>query len=135
MGSVLDLRFALSLLTWPQGFLFHLAFFKTILTTHTFPRNPIVPVIGTLCSGLAYLGTPFSMRIISRYPKFRTPMMWFGLAMCVLSCLAASFVNSVCCKSFRKIDFFADYLSDLDVDCDARRHIRNRRKFPLRPRL
>lgn len=78
------------------GFPLSFGIFQNYMSTNPpFRDSPSISIIGTLSSGLAYLGTPFSMRIISGYPRLRTPMMWIGLAMCALSCLAASFSTKV----------------------------------------
>ncbi|KAL2836776.1 major facilitator superfamily domain-containing protein [Aspergillus pseudoustus] len=45
-----------------------------------FANNRYIGVVGTIASGLGYLGAPVIMPIIQRYQKWRRQMIWIGFA-------------------------------------------------------
>lgn len=54
-----------------------------------------IPLIGTLAQGLYYLGAPFSAFVAKKYHKYQRQQIWAGWPLCILSLVAASFMNSV----------------------------------------
>ena len=50
--------------------------------TPEFADNPYIPVVGTVASGLGYLGAPVMMLVIQRFPQYRQYMIWIG-CMCL----------------------------------------------------
>lgn len=78
------------------GFPLSFGVFQNFLSSHPpFQGSNAISIIGTLSGGLAYLGTPFSMRLVARFPAYRTPMMCLGLFMCASACVVASFATEV----------------------------------------
>lgn len=53
----------------------------------------LLPLAGTLCSGLIYCSGPVLYPIVARYPSHRRTSMWAGNLICFGSLLGASFVN------------------------------------------
>lgn len=43
-----------------------------------FSDNPYVSVVGTIASGLGYLGAPVIMPFIQRYQRWQRHMIWVG---------------------------------------------------------
>ncbi|KAG7007423.1 hypothetical protein G7Y79_00010g029240 [Physcia stellaris] len=60
-----------------------------------FQGNRNIPVIGTLATGMFYLGAPVMTPLIRRWPQWQKQMIWIGWAMTILSLVAASFAKSV----------------------------------------
>lgn len=46
--------------------------------TTEFARNRYIPVVGTVASGLGYLGAPLAMAFIQRFSRYRRQMIWIG---------------------------------------------------------
>jgi MFS family permease len=55
----------------------------------------LLPLTGTLSSGIMYCSGPVVYPLISRYPTVRRPLAWFGTFVCGASLFAASYVNNV----------------------------------------
>ena len=47
-------------------------------TLPQFAGNRYISVVGTVASGLSYLGAPFIMPLIKRYHKYQRHMIWIG---------------------------------------------------------
>ena len=60
-----------------------------------FQENRNIPVIGTLATGMFYLGSPVMTPLIRRWPQWQKQMVWLGWAITILSLVAASFAKSV----------------------------------------
>lgn len=43
-----------------------------------FANNPYIPIVGTVASGISYLGAPLVTPVIKRYSRYRRQMIWFG---------------------------------------------------------
>ncbi|MCJ1441733.1 MAG: hypothetical protein MMC23_002225 [Stictis urceolatum] len=59
-----------------------------------FADNPYISIIGTLSTGISYLGGPLMMPLIKKYPNQRRYMVWAGWFTCVVGLVAGSFANS-----------------------------------------
>ncbi|KZV73171.1 MFS general substrate transporter [Peniophora sp. CONT] len=55
----------------------------------------ILPLVGTLSSGIIYCSSPFWDVFLRRYPQQRRPAMWLGAAMCFASLLGASYARTI----------------------------------------
>ena len=78
------------------GFPLSFGVFQDYYTSHPpFTGNPHVPVIGTIATGLFYLGAPFLVPLIRRWPRWRCQMIWLGWTVLIGSLVAASFCNTV----------------------------------------
>lgn len=60
-----------------------------------FEGNSNIATIGTISTSLYFLGAPFAAPLVKRFHRWQRHMIILGAAICVLSLLAASFVNSV----------------------------------------
>lgn len=60
-----------------------------------FEGSSKIPLIGTFSTSLYFLGAPFMAPVVKRFHRWQRHMIVVGAAICVLSLLAASFVNSV----------------------------------------
>lgn len=43
-----------------------------------FADDPFIPVIGTVASGISYLGAPLIIPVVRRYPNYQRQMIWVG---------------------------------------------------------
>ncbi|CAG9942871.1 unnamed protein product [Clonostachys rosea f. rosea IK726] len=64
-------------------------------STPKFGNDQNIPVIGTLATSLQFLGAPFAAPFVKRFGRWRQHMVIFGSAICVVSLVLASFVNTV----------------------------------------
>ncbi|KAJ7741351.1 MFS general substrate transporter [Mycena metata] len=55
----------------------------------------LLPLIGTLSSGIIYCSGPFVNPIAARFPQHRRKSMWFGAVLCSGSLLGASYANEI----------------------------------------
>ena len=60
-----------------------------------FANNRYIPIVGTVASGISYLGAPLVTPVIKRYSKYRRQMIWIGLPLCLTGLAAGSFVTSL----------------------------------------
>lgn len=60
-----------------------------------FEDNPNVSVIGAVATSVYFLGAPIASPLVGKYQRFQRHLVVVGSALCALSLLAASFVNSV----------------------------------------
>jgi hypothetical protein len=80
-----------------QGYLFSFGVFQEFLSSQdTFGANKAISSIGTVAAGTAYMSIPFIQRFVtSPYPVYRRGHMLTGLSICLVGCIAASFLNKV----------------------------------------
>jgi hypothetical protein len=60
-----------------------------------FANSKLIPIVGTIASGIAYLGAPFMVPLVKRFPKYQKHMIWFGWLLCISGLVAGSFVNTL----------------------------------------
>lgn len=60
-----------------------------------FQGNPYIPVVGTMASGIPYLGGPIMAFFVRRYQHNRSYIIWIGWPLCILGLIAGSFANSL----------------------------------------
>ncbi|KAL8638176.1 MAG: hypothetical protein Q9228_004643 [Teloschistes exilis] len=60
-----------------------------------FKGNPHVTLVGTMASGIPYLGAPFMAAFVRRYQRYRYTIIWVGWPLCILGLIAGSFADSV----------------------------------------
>ncbi|KAL2066173.1 hypothetical protein VTL71DRAFT_2244 [Oculimacula yallundae] len=74
------------------GFPLNFGIFQDYYTTHApFEGHRLIPLIGTLATGLSYLGGPLMTPLTIRYHAYRRHMVIFGALLCVLANVGASF--------------------------------------------
>ncbi|MCJ1358242.1 MAG: hypothetical protein MMC33_008241, partial [Icmadophila ericetorum] len=54
-----------------------------------------IPVVGTLATGMLYLGGPLTTPLVKRYRQYQPHMIWAGLLLCTLGLVVASFAQTV----------------------------------------
>lgn len=70
--------------------------FQTYYTAHTsFQSSTFISTIGTLATGLPFLGAPLITPLATYFPKYRQQMIYIGWAICTLGLLGASFATEV----------------------------------------
>ena len=60
-----------------------------------FKGNPYIPIVGTMASGIPYLGGLVMALLIRRYHHYRLHMIWIGWPLSILGLIAGSFANSL----------------------------------------
>lgn len=60
-----------------------------------FKESSSIPTIGTLATGISYLGMPFTNSVALRWPQHRWKMCLAGWVMCLIGLLGASFASQV----------------------------------------
>ncbi|KAF9874269.1 MFS monocarboxylate [Colletotrichum karsti] len=60
-----------------------------------FASNRYIPVVGSVASGISYLGAPAVTPLIKRYQRFQTQMIWAGWFICIGGVVLASFCTTV----------------------------------------
>ncbi|KAK7890352.1 hypothetical protein LTR67_008238 [Exophiala xenobiotica] len=60
-----------------------------------YANQPYVSVIGTVASGISYMGAPVIIPLLKRARKYRTYMIWLGWTLCIVGVLASSFAQSL----------------------------------------
>ena len=61
-----------------------------------FAKHPnYIPTIGTLATGISYLGVPFMNPIAHQYPLYHRHFVIFGWFLCIIGLVGASFATSV----------------------------------------
>ncbi|KAL1743086.1 major facilitator superfamily domain-containing protein [Schizophyllum fasciatum] len=55
----------------------------------------LLPLVGTISSGIQYCSGPFLYPIIIRYPRMRLPAVWIGATLCAVSLFAASYTTQI----------------------------------------
>lgn len=86
----------LELLVWALPFTYGV-FLNHYTTHHLFdgPQEFLLPLVGTLSSGIIYLTSIVIMPMLVRYPHQRRNMMWLGTLLCVVALLGAAFATQV----------------------------------------
>ncbi|ATY62222.1 Major facilitator superfamily transporter [Cordyceps militaris] len=70
-------------------------------TIPEFAGNKYIGVVGTIASGVGYLGAPVMMLLIQRHQRWLRPMIWIGCKLslpwplCILSLVAGSFATTL----------------------------------------
>lgn len=86
--------FILEAFQW--GFALSFGVFQNYYSTHPpFAGSPNIAVVGTLATGVTYLGAPFMTPLIRRFPRWRRQMIWTGWALSIVSLVGASFATSI----------------------------------------
>ncbi|KAF4549902.1 MFS-type transporter-like protein 24 [Elsinoe fawcettii] len=57
--------------------------------------NRYISVVGSVATGLSYLGAPITIPIIKHYHKYQQQMIWIGWPLCILGLVAGSFASSL----------------------------------------
>ncbi|TPX17724.1 uncharacterized protein E0L32_002825 [Thyridium curvatum] len=60
-----------------------------------FADNRYIPVVGTIASGLGYLGAPVIMPFIQRYQRWQRQMIWIGWPICIIGLALGSFASTL----------------------------------------
>ena len=60
-----------------------------------FKDNPHITIVGTMASGVPYLGAPFMAAFVRRYQRYRTLMICLGWPLCIGALVAGSFASTV----------------------------------------
>ncbi|TVY74771.1 Monocarboxylate transporter 12 [Fusarium oxysporum f. sp. cubense] len=60
-----------------------------------FASSPYIGVVGTIASGLGYIGAPFIMPFIQKHQRWRRQMIWVGWPICIGGLVAGSFANTL----------------------------------------
>ncbi|KAF4458687.1 MFS monocarboxylate [Fusarium albosuccineum] len=60
-----------------------------------FADSRYISVVGTVASGLSYLGAPLITPFIKRFQRLQRQMIWVGWPICILGVVLASFCSSV----------------------------------------
>lgn len=60
-----------------------------------FRGNPYIPVVGTMASGIPYLGGPVMAVFVRRYQYYRLYIVWIGWPLCIMGLVAGSFANGL----------------------------------------
>ena len=60
-----------------------------------FANQPYVAVIGTVASGISYMGAPVVIPLLKRVGGYRTYMVWGGWSLCIVALLASSFAHTL----------------------------------------
>ncbi|KDN45117.1 hypothetical protein RSAG8_05032, partial [Rhizoctonia solani AG-8 WAC10335] len=84
--------FVVELLIWALPFTYGV-FLNHYTSHHLFdgPQETLLPLVGTLSSGIIYLTSVFVMPLLARYPQHRQTMMWAGAVLCVVAMIGAAF--------------------------------------------
>ncbi|CAE6364019.1 unnamed protein product [Rhizoctonia solani] len=88
--------FFVELLIWALPFTYGV-FLNHYTTHHLFdgPEEFLLPLVGTLSSGIIYLTSVFVMPLLTRYPQHRQNMMRAGAVLCVAAMIGAAFSTRV----------------------------------------
>ncbi|KAJ5950285.1 uncharacterized protein N7479_008698 [Penicillium vulpinum] len=60
-----------------------------------FAGNPYISVVGTVASGISYLGAPFTAPFIKRFQKYQRQMIWVGWPICIIALISGSFASTL----------------------------------------
>lgn len=86
--------FVLEAFQW--GFALSFGVFQNYYSTHPpFAGSSSIPIVGTLATGVTYLGAPFMTPLIRWFPRWRRQMIWTGWAVSILSLIGASFARTI----------------------------------------
>ncbi|KAH7339671.1 MFS general substrate transporter [Rhizoctonia solani] len=88
--------FVVELLIWALPFTYGV--FLNHYTSHRLfegSQEALLPLVGTLSSGIIYLTSVFVMPLLTRYPQHRQNMMRSGAVLCVIAMVGAAFSSQV----------------------------------------
>ena len=78
------------------GFALNFGVFQNYYFEHEpFKGNKHIPIVGTMCSGIVYLGAPIVTPLVKRWPKWHKFMIWSGWTLSILGLLAGSFAKDI----------------------------------------
>ncbi|KIW13339.1 hypothetical protein PV08_08527 [Exophiala spinifera] len=60
-----------------------------------YANQPYVSVVGTVASGISYMGAPLIIPLLKRLGRYRTSIIWVGWSMCIVGVLASSFARNL----------------------------------------
>ncbi|KAA1476049.1 MFS general substrate transporter [Dentipellis sp. KUC8613] len=96
--SFLAAAFVVEMLVWSFPFAYGI-FLTAYLAEPHFADQPnsatLLPLVGTLSSGVIYLTGPVIYPLLARYPQHRRASAWIGAVMCFVSLLGASYVTKI----------------------------------------
>ncbi|EIM81623.1 MFS general substrate transporter, partial [Stereum hirsutum FP-91666 SS1] len=90
--------FVIELIIWSFPFAFGFFLSAYLEDSHWKSQKyaeTLLPLVGTLSTGLIYCSGAFLNPLLSRYPHYRRITMWLGGALCGLSLLAASYATKI----------------------------------------
>ncbi|KAH7383518.1 major facilitator superfamily domain-containing protein [Cadophora sp. MPI-SDFR-AT-0126] len=91
---LIAVAFVFEALLW--GFLISFGVFQDYYSQQPqFANNPFISIVGTVASGISYLGAPLIIPVIKRYSKYQRHMIWIGWPLCILGLLAGSFARTL----------------------------------------
>ena len=86
--------FVFEALLW--GFPLSFGVFQNYYSTHPeFGSSRYVSVIGTVASGISYMGAPISIVLLRHTMRWRRGMIWVGWLICILAILTSSYTSSL----------------------------------------
>ena len=85
-----------SLLTHDLGFPLSYGVFQDYYFEHEpFRGNKNISVVGTVATGISYLGAPLISPIVKRYHRYQRHMIWIGWPTCIMALIAGSFARTI----------------------------------------
>lgn len=60
-----------------------------------FSGNPSITYIGSIATGIVYLGAPLMAPLVKLYPVYQRYMVWLGWMICVAALVAGSFADTI----------------------------------------
>ncbi|KAK9799997.1 putative Major facilitator superfamily transporter [Seiridium cardinale] len=60
-----------------------------------FQNNRYISVVGTVATGLSYLGAPLTLPLIKRFHKYQRQMIWAGWPLCIGGLVIGSFTSTL----------------------------------------
>ncbi|OIW22987.1 major facilitator superfamily transporter [Coniochaeta ligniaria NRRL 30616] len=92
--KLLGVAFVFEALLW--GFPLSFGVFQSYYSTlPEFAGNRYISVVGTVATGISYLGAPFVLPLIKRYQKYQRQMIWVGWPLCIAGLAAGSFTSTL----------------------------------------
>ena len=95
MRSAIETISFVLLLTW-QGFPLSFGVFQEYYSDiPEFSDNTSITYIGSIATGIVYLGAPLMAPLVKLYPVYQRYMVWLGWAICVAALVAGSFADTI----------------------------------------
>lgn len=60
-----------------------------------FAGSPYITYVGSIATGIVYLGAPLLAPLVKRFPVHQSHMVWLGWMICIAALIAGSFANTV----------------------------------------
>lgn len=60
-----------------------------------FSNDPYLPIVGSMATGIAFLGGPFMIPLVKRFPSYHMLMILIGWPLCILGLIAGSFATTI----------------------------------------